>query len=92
MLKAEYTAKVRATLSPWGFGVRGVDEEASPVQAVQHAQVFQQNNYIENYSPPPTLFIILISSATEKNSHGARVNKLHNYGKRCCELIHIFEF
>ena len=72
MLKAEYTAKVRATLSPWGFGVRGVDEEASPVQAVQHAQVFQQNDYIENYSPPPPHFLlILISSATEQNSHGA---------------------
>ncbi len=38
-LKASYTGKVRETFAPWGFTVRGVNEEAKPAEAVKNAQV-----------------------------------------------------
>jgi hypothetical protein len=37
--KASYTGKVRETFAPWGFTVRGVNEEAKPAEAVKNAQV-----------------------------------------------------
>jgi hypothetical protein len=37
--KANYTGKVRETFAPWGFTVRGVNEEAKPAEAVKNAQV-----------------------------------------------------